>query len=245
MIRAEIKKHLKRDIIFLIIAIVLFVILLIIFKYEVEGEKKETLPFLIDKISVVSTADGLKNPENTEYLWSGQILQINDIYIKVSQNDNIKKVLKNVKIEDIQIEKQPLRGEINITRISKNEDTSNKYLEENLSEITYLGGKSTSLEELTIANQGGIIGLRTINKGLGKYNSNELEINYDGRLLNIENIKNEEIKFKIAFELVIEVLDGINYKTRIEIDLLEENIVEKGIAILELNDLQNLIYKRV
>ena len=243
MINYKIKRYLKIATTLIIISILIFIILLIIFRYEMEGEEKENLPFDIEKISLVSTADGLKNEENTEYLWNGELIQVNDIYIKIARNQNISGILENVIITDIEVI-NPLKGNINLTRIIKNEDTSNKYIIENLNEYKFKGEQSTSLENLTIANQGGIIGLRAININLGTYNSNEEEINYDGRILKIEDITNDEIKFKIKFNISIETLNGIKYKTSIELELPVGNILENGVEITEYNDIENLIYKR-
>lgn len=243
MINYKIKRYLKIATTLIIISIFIFLIGLIIFKYEIEGEQKENLPFMIEKISLVSTADGIKNQENTEYLWSGKLIQVNDIYIKIAKNPNINGVLENVVIQNVEIT-NPIKGNISLTRITKNEDTSNNYIIENLNEYKFIGGQSTSLENLTVANQGGIIGLRAINVNLGTYNSNEEEINYDGRILNIENITNNEIKFKLKFDILIELKDGIKYKTSVELELPVENILENGVEIKEYNNIENLIYKR-
>lgn len=243
MINYKIKQYIKIAVTLIIISVLLFLILLVIFKYEIEGEKKENLPFVIEQISLVSTADGLKNQENNEYIWSGELIQVNDIYIKVSKNPNISGVIENTIIQNVEII-TPQKGNINLTKIIKNEDTSNNYVIEDLKEYKFTGGKSTSLENLTIANQGGIIGLRAINVNLGTYNSNDEEINYDGRILNIENITNDEIKFKLKFDILIELRDGIKYKTNIELELPVGNILENGVEIREYNNIDNLIYKR-
>lgn len=239
----NIKHYLKIATVIIAIIIIIFIVISIIMKYQIEGEKREKLPFAIDQISIVSTADGLKNQENTEYLWSGNLLQINDIYIRISKNENIDSILENVIIQNIEVTK-PAKGEISLARIIKNEDTSNNYIIENLNEYKFVGEKSTSLEELTIANQGGNIGIRAINNGLGEYNSNEEEINYDGRILNIENIANDEIKCKIKFDILIETKNGINYKTNVELELPVGNILETGVEISEYSGIDNLIYKR-
>jgi len=241
--RVDFKKYIKVAVLSVIIAVFVFVVGLIIFKYEIEGENKEELPYVIEKISIVSTADGIKNEENTEYLWNGEIIQVNDIYIKIAKNENTDSIIENVIIENLMVT-NPVKGNLNFSRIIKNEDTSNNYIVEQLKEYRYKGAQTTSLEELIIANQGGNIGLRIINNGLGTYSSNEEEINYDGRILNIENILNEDIKFKVNLDVLIEVLDGIKYKTNIELDLPIGNIIENGVEIEEIQDLKNLIYKR-
>jgi len=241
--RIDFKKYVKVAIFSVILAILIFVVGLIIFKYEIEGENKEELPYFIEKISIVSTADGIKNEENTEYLWNGEIIQVNDVYIKVAKNESTNSIIENVIIENLVVT-NPIKGNLNFSRIIKNQDTSNNYIVEQLQEYRYTGTQTTSLNELTIANNGGNIGLRIINNGLGTYSSNEEEINYDGRILSIENILNEDIKFKVNFDVLIEVLDGIKYKTNVELELPIGNIIENGVEIKEIQDLENLIYKR-
>jgi len=241
--RIDFKKYVKVAIFSVILAILIFVVGLIIFKYEIEGENKEELPYFIEKISIVSTADGIKNEENTEYLWNGEIIQVNDVYIKVAKNESTNSIIENVIIENLVVT-NPIKGNLNFSRIIKNQDTSNNYIVEQLQEYRYTGTQTTSLNELTIANNGGNIGLRIINNALGTYSSNEEEINYDGRILSIENILNEDIKFKVNFDVLIEVLDGIKYKTNVELELPIGNIIENGVEIKEIQDLENLIYKR-
>lgn len=240
----KIKKYFKISLILAIIFILIFIIFLIILKYELEGEKREDLPFYIDKISLVSTADGLQDENNTEFLWKGGLLQINDIYITISKNENLQNnILENVILENFELT-YPEKGNINFCRIIKNEDTSNNYIIENLNQYKFIGGKSTSLEELTISNQGGNIGLRIINNDLGTYESNEEEINYDGRILNLENIKNDEIKFKIKFDILLEIFDGNRYKTNVELELPVGDILTNGVEVIEYESINNLIYKR-
>ena len=240
----KIKKYFKISLILAIIFILIFIIFLIILKYELEGEKREDLPFYIDKISLVSTADGLQDENNTEFLWKGDLLQINDIYITISKNENLQNnILENVILENFELT-YPEKGNINFCRIIKNEDTSNNYIIENLNQYKFIGGESTSLEELTISNQGGNIGLRIINNDLGTYESNEEEINYDGRILNLENIKNDEIKFKIKFDILLEIFDGNRYKTNVELELPVGDILTNGVEVIEYESINNLIYRR-
>lgn len=243
MINNNVKTHFKKASIISLIVIFMFVISLIIFKYEIEGEDKEGLPFYIEKISVVSTADGIKNTGQSEYLWSGELIQVNDIYIKITKTQTREKLLQNVIIQNIEMI-PPIKGDINSSRITKNEDSSNRYVKENLYELKFVAAQSTSLENSTIANQGGNIGLRIMNSGLGQYNSNEEEINYDGRILKLENITNEDIKCKVRFDILIEVLDGMKYKTNVELELPTGNILENGVEIEEYNNIEDLIYKR-
>ena len=225
MVNHKIKKYFKISLILGVIFILIFVILLIIFKYELEGENKEDLPYFVEQISM-------------------DLLQINDIYIEIKKNENfVNSILKNVIIENFELT-YPNKGNINLSRIIKNEDTSNNYVIENINQYKFIGAENTSLEELTISNQGGNIGFRIINNNLGTYSSNEEEINYDGRILNLENIKNEDIKFTIKFDLLIELVDRKKYKTNIQLELPVGDILTNGVEVVEYENIENLIYKR-
>ena len=81
---------------------------------------------------------------------------------------------------------------------------------------------------------------------MGEYISNEdNEIVYDGTLLNKVGITLEEIKANISFDLTIKTSDNISYKTTISVDLPVGNIIEEGTSSIEINDLNQLVFKRV
>ena len=72
------KKYIKKILFGLFIVVILFTAVMIIIKYNEEGEK--TLPFKLSKIVVVSTVNGTsKNGSDT--VWDIDINQINDLYI--------------------------------------------------------------------------------------------------------------------------------------------------------------------
>ncbi len=243
MINFKVKQYLKISMIILAILVVIACIVFIMFKYEIEGEAQERLPFLIEKISVVSTADGIKNKDDSGYLWSGELVQVNDVYIKMSKNTDLSGTIEKILIQNIQIT-EPQKGEVSLGKIIKSEDSSNDYVIEDINSYEISGGESTSYEQLTIANQGGIVGLRILNRGLGNYSSNDDEINYDGRILNLSNLSFEELKFILKFDVLIEVKNGIKYKTSVELELPAGNILESGIEINEYINVDNLVYKR-
>ncbi len=243
MTNFKIKQYLKISMIILAILVVIACIVFIMFKYEIEGEDQDKLPFLIEKISVVSTADGIKNKGDSEYLWSGELVQVNDVYIKMSKNTDLSGTIEKILIQNIQIT-EPQKGEVSLGKIIKSEDSSNDYIIEDVKSYEIFGGESTSYEQLTIANQGGIVGLRVLNKELGNYSSNDEEINYDGRILNLSNLSFEELKFVLKFDVLIEVKNGIKYKTSVELELPAGNILESGIEINEYINVDNLVYKR-
>ena len=243
LINFKVKQYLKISMIILAILVVIACIVFIMFKYEIEGEAQERLPFLIEKISVVSTADGIKNKDDSGYLWSGELVQVNDVYIKMSKNTDLSGTIEKILIQNIQIT-EPQKGEVSLGKIIKSEDSSNDYVIEDINSYEISGGESTSYEQLTIANQGGIVGLRILNRGLGNYSSNDDEINYDGRILNLSNLSFEELKFILKFDVLIEVKNGIKYKTSVELELPAGNILESGIEINEYINVDNLVYKR-
>ena len=240
----EFRKRVKKSSFVICVVLIIFIIFLMLYKYEVEGENKEKLPFLIKSISIVSTADGTNKEKTKDFLWTGKLIQTNDIYVNI-KNNNSKKILENVTIENIEIKKAPEIGTLIFSNISKNKDSSNLYLtEESLEKLVYKADTKSSLEKLTIANNGGTVGLRIMNTNLGEYKTNEETINYDGRMLAINNIVNEKLKFNIHFDIVIKVKDDIEYYVTVNTELPKGNIVEKGTELVEYKDINNFVYKR-
>ena len=73
------KKNLVKKCLFITgIVISLVIVVLIMKKYEIEGEKR--LPFSISKIFLVSTVDG-KVVDDPSNIWNIGVTQVNDIYI--------------------------------------------------------------------------------------------------------------------------------------------------------------------
>ena len=74
------------------IAIILFIIFIIlitsgfiILRYQVEGETN--MPFIISKISIISSSEGIDREEQIEgNRWNFDVSQNNDIYIYVEKN---------------------------------------------------------------------------------------------------------------------------------------------------------------
>ena len=77
------KKNLFKRCLFLVsIAIIAMIVVSIIIKYDVEGEKR--LPFAISKILLVSTVDGhvVDDPNN---IWNIGVTQVNDIFMYINK----------------------------------------------------------------------------------------------------------------------------------------------------------------
>ena len=209
-------------------AVIVITVISIILKYNVEGETNP--PFQISKIMVISTLGG-NTKEDSNNKWDVNLVQINDIYIDIVKNKNNidEEIIDKVIINDFKIEKEPTKGEIKTYRLNNENDIfshNEEYKIEN--EIIYTGNETSDIENLQIANQGGLIPIRYVNEKIGEYISNEeTEIKYDGTLLEKAGITNEEIKFKVSFDILIELKSERKYKTNIELEMPIGNLTRR------------------
>lgn len=231
--------------IMVIIIAIIFTALMFILRYDENGE--ENMPFCITKISIISTVDG-KDVENSSNKWELNVIQNNDIYIYIEKNEEYKKqeTIKSVTLDNFQITETPKIGELNIYKPVQNANSIFENLSENIAkEIKYTGDLESNIQNMKISNQGGIIAFRVANDNIGKYISNEdEEINYN-KLLSKMNIKEEEIKAKISFDLKLELDSRITFKATLEQDIPIEEIVEKGRSTKEIVELKNVVFKRL
>lgn len=240
------KKILKKVILFFSLILIIAIIGIVILKYNTEGEIN--MPFKISKIMVVSTAEG--TDKNTEIKWDLDIVQVNDIYIEIEKNKNYPsiEIIDKIKIDNLKIEKLPQKGKINLykTSVQKRDVYNEKetYLIEK--SIEYIGAEKTDNENLTIANQGGLITLKAVNENLGNYQSDyEEEVKHDGTMLKNIGINSvEEIKTKLSFDITLILKSDIIYKGNITLELPVGNIIEEGISHIEKTDLKDIIFKR-
>ena len=161
------------------------------------------------------------------------------------KNGKKQDAIKNVTINNIQIENAPAKGTLKLykpaeTGLFKNDD---KYKIEN--ELIYAGSKEGSINNLEISNQGGTVIIRFCNANISTYTSNEDEqISHDGTLLTKTGVKVEEIKAKVSFDIIIETEYGIKYKTTANLDLPAGNILEEATSTTEINT-EDLVLKRM
>lgn len=240
------KKNLfKRCIFIAAIVMILTVVFSIMIKYDVEGEKE--LPFSISKILLVSTVNGnvVDDPEN---IWNIDVSQINDIYMYIDKTIDNEETIKEIKIENFNLNKTPQKGEIKILRPTGELSNLYTYSEQNYleSSITYQGGVIDDLKSLEIANNGGILSFRCSLENLGKYVSNENEeIVYDGNLLKNLGIQVEELFFNLGFDVVITTSDNISYKGTLNLDMPINTIIEEGSSNIEITDFSDVVFKRI
>ncbi len=233
----------KGSVILIVIILVLFVVGIIMLKYNVEGE--QNMPFILSDILVISSAEGYQENETNEN-WSLNVYQKNDIYFDIKKNKNYKnkEIIKNIEISNIQIQK-PKIGDIQIYRPSgTEEDYEYKEAYKINKNLKFEGDTKSDLKNLKISNQGGRILFRVLNNTGKVYSSNDTEIKHDGTLLSKVGITNEDIQFKILFDIKIELESGITYSGNVKIDLPKGDIINQGTASLHETDLKNIVFRR-
>ena len=242
MLNSNKKKIFERIAVISVITIITVVVLLLMLKYEVEGETN--MPFELTKIIVVSSAEGV---ESTEDRLNLSLVQINDIYLQIEKNENVKKEnsIKSVIIENFYINEASKIGKGKFYRPSPNAREIFEFNDEYITnKIEYIGKGQSNIKELEIGNQGGIIGIRYSLNELGQYNIQE-QVNHDGTLLNNLNIDINELYSKISFDIIIELNSGVKYKSNIVLDVPAGNILEEGICRQEQTNLEKIVFKRI
>lgn len=240
----ERKRFIKKYIAIFVIAVIAITVVSIIIKYQVEGESN--LPFEISKIMIISTAGG-SDKENSKNKWDLELIQNNDIYIDIIKNKNYGKdeIIDKVIIDNITIKNNPAKGNVELYRANNENGIFNNTEEYKIeNELVFIGDEISNLENLRIANQGGLILLRCVNENLGNYISNEdSEIRYDGTLLGKVGIKSEEIKFSISFDISIELKSEKKFKASVTLEMPTGNLIQEGTTNYQVTK-ENIVFKR-
>lgn len=63
------KDKIKMSIAIAVLSIIIGIVFIIVLQYQIEGEKN--MPYKLSKITVISTAEGVQNQENTEETANG------------------------------------------------------------------------------------------------------------------------------------------------------------------------------
>ena len=233
-----------------VIAIIIFSMLLAVgfisLRYNVEGETN--MPFIISKISIISSSGGI-NKEIPDAKWAYDIYQLNDIYLYIDKNKGYGKTeaIKSIVIDNIQIE---AKNKDNI-KIYKPDAQDEKQIfinkEENeTTTLEYLGEMESNIKTSKISNQGGVIAFRCSNNNVAEYKTSDetvMEIAYD-QLLKSTGITSEDLKINLTFDLSINLEEGKEYKTTINLELPTGNVIENGTQSIEITNLDNYIFKR-
>ena len=240
------KKVIHICIISIIIIGIAFTALMFILKYDETGEIN--MPFMVNKISVISTVDG-QDVENPQAKWDLRVNQNNDIYIYIEKNNNYSKTetISNVKIDNLKVEKKSNIGEIKFYRQSQDEKQLYKNIEENVFEsLEYKGSKLSNSKKLEISNQGGIIEFRCANNNIGVYKSDEdSEINH-GELLKKININEEDLYVNIFFDLTLKLDSGKIFKAEsIKLTIPNSDLILNGKVGQEHDFTEKIVFKRI
>lgn len=243
-IHEKAKAKIIKIIITIVIAITLiFALMMLILKYHVEGETN--LPFKISKIVIVSSTEGTQDIQ-TENTWAINVNQNNDIYLYIEKSQNYGKteIINKIKLSNFQIQKETQNGEIVLYKPASEENRMFKNTQENeIKEITYTGETEANLKQLKIANQGGLLAFRCANNNISKYISNEAqEVNHN-ELLKITNVKPEDLKINISFDILIDVLNKNTYQATVNLELPVGDIINEGTTNIEITDLKHVIFK--
>ncbi len=238
------KRYFHVCITILIIVVILFVVGMLILRYNVEGETN--MPFNLTKIAVISSSEGIdKDPGENK--WAFDIYQNNDIYIYIDKNENYKETeaIKNVVIDNFTIEGQN-KNNVNMYKPEfEEENVIFKYSEANkVDRLEYIGELVNDIKTMQVSNQGGIIAFRCSNDNLGEYKSNEDSINHN-ELLKKANITNESLHFNFKFDLSIILENRKEFKTNIELKLPVDDVVNSGVTSKEFTDMSNFVFKRI
>src|SRR5699024_6850411 len=91
--------------IIVIIAVILFIVGMLILRYNVEGETN--MPFELTKITIVSSQE-VADKTATDTRWAFDIYQTNDIYLYIDKNAQYEKqeTIQSIKIAHFNIEAQ-------------------------------------------------------------------------------------------------------------------------------------------
>lgn len=230
-----------------IIAVILFLSGIIILRYNVEGETN--MPFVLNKISVISQVDGEeKEVTDANNHFAFNVFENNDIYVYIEKNENYDKeeLIKSVVINNISLETAPQMG---ITKFYHPEVEEVDMMFKNSAEnetnsIEYIGDIKSDLKNMKISNQGGIVAFRYGIQDITTYETNENEIQHN-QLLSKAQINVDSIKSRLKFDLNISLDSGKMFQTTISLDLPIDDVVSSGVTSKEFTDMDNYIFKRV
>ena len=232
-------------VLFIIFAI-LFVVGVISLKYNVEGEGN--LPFYVSKISIISNVEGIDAKDDTNK-WNLTVNQNNDIYLYIKKNDEYKdtEIIESIKLDNFNIEQNSKIGEIKLLRPDSNVDSVifKNTSENEVDSIEYIGDMDSSIKEMKISNQGGLVVFRYAINNLGNYVSNDDEQINHSELLKKLNVNNDDLKFKVSFDIYITLNGGKVYKSNIGLELPVNDVVNEGTQSMEYTDLENIVFKRM
>ncbi len=215
---------------------------------EQQVEDNNQVDNQVEDGSASQTIDEQQQQETESYIWNKKVIQTNDVYIYLDKNTEYaeSQSIKSVKIENIKMLQNVNVGKIQVYMPNSLDDAVYKYINEFLvnSTLTYTGAEMDNKNNLQIGNQGGCVCLSFANVGLDQYKSNDdQEIQQGAAILEKMNISNSDLKFKVSFDLVVEV-QGMTYRTNIALDMPVDELVGKKETHTEITQFDDVVYKR-
>ena len=138
--------------ILVIIVVILFIVGMLVLRYNVEGETN--MPFNLSKIAIISTQEGFDDGQ-TETRWSFDVHQANDIYLYIDKNDSYDKteLIQSVVVDNFQIEANHTE---NIKLYKPDTEAENvifQYKDEDIIQsLEYAGDVESDLKNLKISD---------------------------------------------------------------------------------------------
>ena len=228
-----------------IILLIIFVVALISLKYNVEGEGNP--PFALSKISIISNVEGT-DANDEQNKWNLAVNQNNDIYLYIKKNSDYKytETISSVVLDNFKINQEPKVGKIKLLKPDTDIDSVifKNSSENEVDRIEYKGDIDSSIKEMKISNQGGLVVFRYAIEDIGNYTSNDDEqINHNDLLKKLA-INNDDIKFSVSFDIIVNLDSKKSYKASMNLDLPTGNVVDNGMQSTENTDLKDIIFKR-
>lgn len=241
------KKYIKKILFGLFILAILFIALLVVIKYNEEGEK--SLPFKLSKIVIMSTISGDSKSE-TDTIWDIDVKQINDLYLSFEADKrDEKELIEKIIFRNFTIEQAKKIGDVKVLSptgdfgIGLFSNSNENHIDD---EIVFDGAETNDLKKLQIGNSGGTTAFRIEIGNIGNFKSNdETEIKYDGSILQKIGLTNEDVVANVGFDVVITTSKGSIYKGNINFQTPVGNLVEKASCEKVIEDFSNVVFKRV
>lgn len=240
------KRILKKYIFIAFLLISIIVSILLMVKYNVEGEKN--LPYKLERIIIKSSID--TQNRQSENLWDINIIQNNDVYMYISKNANVdsEEKIESIKFDNIIVRKKTDLGKVKILLPTNNNIKTNyiNSVEDYFSKgFEYRGSTIDNMEKQEISQDGGMIAFRISNQEIGEYIANEGDqIQYNKTLLEKAGIDEKNLEFTIELDVTIQLDENEKYKGTIKFDLPVDSFEQRGIIDKEITDFSDVIFKR-
>lgn len=240
------KRIIKKYTFIFCICFIILISIFFIIKYQVEGEKD--MPYKLKEVVIKSSINSLNI--DSKNLWDLELSQANDIYLYIESDKekNKNEKIQSVSIKNIEVKNYNKKDNIKVLLPTGNSlkdiyDNSTKdYINE---KIEYLASSIDSLENHEICENGGMIALRIYNQNIGTYKSTkDKKVTYDGSLLKKANINEDDLKFTISMDLIIETNVGIRYKTNLQYELPVDKFENSGVKTKVINEFSDVVFKR-